>query len=191
MTWLRAFVAATLLTSCMSAQDRRITFADSDAAFIDTTNAVAPIAPEEGRLVRITRDYNNDGRPDRAYAFGDMCGAGSFSTGCEWSLYVRTEHGGYAYAGLIAPHGEKAPLVPLQRGSARLLNCIAHRDGSITLWTQIISDHVLNEPNTAISPTEESERCGADAPAPNYVSEVCDASAFLVTRQCAWLPIAW
>lgn len=138
------------------------------------------------QLYRITRDYNNDGRPDLALAFSELCGAGSYSTGCGFEYFLKRADGHYRRLDeLTYERAETAALQPLRPGAARLLHCTATREAWFFSPVVISEEGVRREPREEIAEDQIEARC-PDTPI-DYVSEYCVMRDYMATGRCTWV----
>src|SRR3954452_21154047 len=117
---LSQFLFATLIAAHLMAADAAsmlggATVAPDPEVVQDPLRAVSADATSGQSLLRIVRDYNNDGLADMALGLSDSCG----NKTCSFTLFLKLETGGYVRAGEIGglPFGYR--VVGQERGEAR------------------------------------------------------------------------
>src|SRR5216684_1452728 len=124
----------------------------------------SPEAEPPGRLIRIVRDYNNDGLADVALGWEGTCG----NKTCSFELAYR--------------------IVPLRVGVARLETCAAI-GGQVSYGAVTISlNGVAEEPGRSLSETEAREVCQWSE---QYVWETCDVDRLRSGGACSWTRSTW
>jgi len=176
--------AALLLAACLVA---RASAQASDADAVSDpvrTMAASPEAEPPGRLIRITRDYNNDGLDDVALGWEGTCG----NRTCSFELFLQTPDGHYRRVGTLGglPFGYR--IVPLGVGTARLETCTAI-GGAVSYGAVSISmNGIADEPGRGLSEAEARETCKWSE---QYVWETCEADQLRSAGSCAWTRMTW
>jgi hypothetical protein len=129
----------------------------SSQTIVDPVDAVAAAkgSRPSGKILRITRDYNNDGREDVAIGFEESCGQKT----CAFELFLQADERRYTRVGELGglPWGFR--LVPLARGRARWETCTATGFG-VDYITAVVSTGGI----TTSPPCTLSEEEGEDLP---------------------------
>lgn len=145
---------------------------------------ITPDGSASGNVVRITRDYNNDGLADVAIGFEDECG----NKTCSFELFLRTHDGRYKRVGTMGglPFGFR--IVPLTIGKARWETCSAI-GGIVGFNSAIISmEGITEESGRTLSEGEVDVLCRWPGP---YTWEVCDGAELRSTHACSWARRSW
>lgn len=140
-------------------------------------------------LYRVVRDYDNDGRADVALALAELCGNGSFSTGCMFEVYLARAEGDWIDAGALYGSIELQELESVRPGETRLNACRANREGE--LWIDPIRINqrgFVEEPAIPLTEAEYDARCLAspEDPPPAFFRETCSVRDFLRAGACVW-----
>ncbi|MEN9885962.1 MAG: hypothetical protein RL758_540 [Pseudomonadota bacterium] len=137
-----------------------------------------------GKLLRIDRDFNNDGQSDMALAEGEGCGQKT----CSFVVYLRQPSGRYVVGGQIGglPHGYR--LKPLSDGTAIWEACSVSGE-RVSMTTVVIDQRRVSEPrNRVINPTRADVMCRLQV---SYEWEECDLRLHASARQCKWERKYW
>lgn len=135
-------------------------------------------------LLRIDRDFNNDGQSDMALAEGESCGQKT----CSFLLYLRQPSGRYVMAGQLGglTHGYR--LRPLSDGAAIWETCSASGD-QVSMSTVVIDLRRVSEARIRpIDPTRANVMCHLQV---SYEWEECDLRQSASARQCKWVTKYW
>jgi hypothetical protein len=137
-----------------------------------------------GNVVRITRDYNNDGLKDIAVGFEGTCG----NKTCSLELFLQVRDGRYKHIGTIGGLPFAFRLVPVVTGTARLETCTAI-GGIVSFSSTLISlVGVQEEPGRTLSEDETDILCRWPG---EYTWDVCDAAQLRSTTGCSWTRRSW
>jgi hypothetical protein len=144
----------------------------------------SPEAEPPGRLIRIVRDYNNDGRADVALGWEGTCG----NKTCSFELFLQTPDGRYRRVGTLGGLPFAYRIVPLGAGTARLETCVAI-GGEVSYGAVSISmNGVAEEPGRSLSEVEARETCTWSE---QYVWETCDVDRLSSEGACSWTRRTW
>ena len=135
-------------------------------------------------VLRIVRDYNNDGLPDAALGLSDSCG----NKTCSFTLFLKVESGGYIRAGEIGglPWGYR--IVPERRGGARWETCSASGE-QVTFHSIRISESSMTAGQSRALHGDEGDRLCQWTE--QFTWQECDVGRYLQTGACEWVPNAW
>ena len=185
---------AMALTPAFSAAQSLTIVEDPVAA--EMAEPALPRAPEDyerhdSLLMRVVRDYNNDGLRDVALVPTDMCGQG---TGCEYALYIARADGRFTHVGALPAYAESEDLKPVRPGVARLLHCHITRDGEYDgVDALLVSEEGIQlERSFVPTPAEAEAICSwvqrsEQGWRPDFFTEQCSMRGYLNTGRCEWL----
>jgi hypothetical protein len=176
--------AMLILAGCSTARARAQGGGPETVADPVRVMAASPEADPPGRLIRITRDYNNDGLEDVALGWEGTCG----NKTCSFQLFLQTPDGRYRRVGTLGglPFGYR--IVPLGVGTARLETCTAI-GGEVSYGAARISmGGIADEPGRGLSEAEARETCKW---AEQYVWETCDVDQLRSGVTCSWTRSTW
>jgi hypothetical protein len=144
----------------------------------------SPDLPATGNLIRITRDYNNDGLEDIALGFDEACG----NKTCWFELFLRTRDGRYKHVGGLGGLPFAYRLVPLSAGKARWETCAATGDEVGFSALAISMDGVVDLPGRSLSEAEADVICRWPG---EYTWELCDLDRLRSAGGCSWVKRSW
>ena len=181
---LTALIAAHLVTVDAVSTLGGATVATRADVVQDPLRAVSADFTPGQSVLRIVRDYNNDGLADMALASSDSCG----NKTCSFTLFVKLGSGGYVRAGEIGglPWGYR--IVGEKRGAAKWETCSASGE-QVTFYSLRIS-------KTAITGGQSRTLHGAAADrvcrwADKFTWQECDIARYLQTGACKWVSKTW
>jgi len=181
---LAALVVAHLTTGdAVSLPDVATVATDPDVVQ-DPLRAVSADFTAGRSVLRIVRDYNNDGLADMALASSDSCG----NKTCSFTLFLKRKSGGYVRAGDIGglPWGYR--IVPEKKGEARWETCAAS-GGQVTFSSLRISATAITEgPSRALHGDEADRVCRWAA---KFTWQECEIARYLQTGACKWVAKTW
>lgn len=171
---LLGWCLALVLFGSAQARDRQL---DPVTDFVAKAHA-------KGKLIRIDRDFNNDGLPDMAFAEEEACG----NKTCSFLLYTRQPSGRYVLAGQFGglTHGYR--IKPLSDGVAVWEACST--SGDQTRQTTLVIDQrrVSEAKVRVLDPTRVNVMCRLQV---SYEWEECDLRLHPSARQCKWERKYW
>jgi hypothetical protein len=131
-----------------------------------------PEAPDDW-LIRVKRDFNNDGREDQAVTFKAACGVV-----CPFELWLQEKSGRYRLVGYVDMREEGYGLAPLKTGTSELHLCSSAGAEYFGIVAFVISSAGIVEDrprSKALSSTATS--CDAIKPLSRYPCERCSLAA--------------
>jgi hypothetical protein len=150
----------------------------------DPVSAFARQVGNQSTLLKIERDYNNDGTLDVALAQAESCG----NKTCAFELYLRQRSGRFVHVGVLGglTHGYR--LRPLTSGVSIWETCVT--SGEQTHQTSLMIDQRgLSEPKVRLLlPSRADVTC---KPQVSYEWAECDLRQVSAASQCKWVPKYW
>jgi len=183
ITWSRTIVALTLVTSSLLVG--ALALAEDDEPVADPVRAAADAAAlSPGHLIRITRDYNNDGLDDVAIGLEESCG----NKTCSLELFLQTHDHRYERGGTLGslPFGNR--LVPTDTGRSRWETCTAIGE-TVSYSAVLVSMDGFSElTGRTLTESETDTVCRWAA---EYTRERCALNELRTTGRCSWERRPW
>lgn len=168
-TWLASSLIAVL--AAVGADGAQAAEASSRDAFLTYYDRFEPEAPDDW-LIRIKRDFNNDGLVDQAITFKVPCGAV-----CPFELWLQEKSGEYRLVGNVDMRWEAYGLIPLERGSSELQLCSSAGATSFGITAFRISSTGIVEDRERSKVLSKASSCEAIEDLPSYPCERCSLAA--------------
>ena len=186
---LSEILLATLIAAHLMALDAvsmlgAATLATGPEVVQDPLRAMSADFTSDHSVLRILRDYNNDGLADMALASSDSCG----NKTCSFTLFLKLESGGYVRAGEIGglPWGYR--IVGEKRGEAKWETCAASGEQVTFSSLRISRTSVTGGQSRTLHGVEADRACRW---ADKFTWEECDMARYLQTGACEWVSKTW
>jgi len=136
--------------------------------------------PHSDHILRIKRDYNNDGRVDQAIGYESDCGNAT----CSFDLWLQTEEGKFRRIGVIGGLWWGYQLVYKRAGLGQLRSCERRAEQVFLAAEDITVEGIIENKQDSryLSPDEE---CPV-VPSEPFPCERCSHSDFLKSGTCVW-----
>ena len=186
---LSEFLLTTLIAAQLVALDAVSMLGDATLAadpevVQDPLRAMSADFTHDRSILRIVRDYNNDGLADMALASSESCG----NKTCSFTLFIKQESGGYVRAGEISglPWGYR--IVGEKRGEAKWETCAASGEQVTFSSLRISTTSVTEGQSRTVHGVEADRVCRW---ADKFTWEECDMARYLQTGACQWVSKTW
>lgn len=166
--WLVSVVAVVTVAATVKEAAANVAPRDAFLAYYDPFELDAP----DDWLIRIRRDFNNDGREDQAITFKAPCGVA-----CPFELWLQEKSGNYRLVGNVDMAWEAYGLIPLEKGTSELQLCSSAGATYFGIVAFRISSTGIVEDRERSKVLSKASSCEAIKDLPRYPCERCSLAA--------------